>query len=252
VLCGARDRDHWSRLYKGIHALMAGRSWLDRFGFYMLAPYDSQSRIIEGVMTSLPVAADGGVPLTQLERVNVAPMGPIVDADWRRFILRPFRSSTTYQNLKATGEGVFHVVDDVLLIARGAIGKVEAGGEGAPVRPANVVHGVVLTGACRHYELRVIDLDDHTDRTTIVAECVHVGRHRDFIGFNRAMHAVLEAAILATRLHLTGASQVLAELDRLQVMVDKTGSEAEHQAMGEVRAYVEQYDATLQKQAARS
>ena len=39
-----------------------------------------------------------------------------------RFVLRPFRTSTTYTNLKARGEGVFHVTDDVLLLAQTAIG----------------------------------------------------------------------------------------------------------------------------------
>lgn len=222
----------------------------------MLPPFDSHSRIIEGVMTTLPAAASDasrdGVAMLQLEKVNVAPMGPIVDAEWKRFILRPFRTSTTYQNLKATGEGVFHVTDDVLLIARGAIGKVLAGTEGASVRPAEVVHGVVLNGASRYHELRVVTLDDAQERTTITAECIHTQTIRPFVGFNRAMHAVLEAAILATRLHLTGAKPVLAEMDRLQIAVDKTGAAHEHQAMAELRTYVESYGLSKESQAAKS
>ena len=39
-----------------------------------------------------------------------------------RFVLRPFHTSTTYHNLKARGEGVLHVTDDVLLLAQTAIG----------------------------------------------------------------------------------------------------------------------------------
>ncbi len=56
-------------------------------------------------------------------RLNVAPMGPIVDAEMRELRLRPFQTSTTFRNLKTTGCGVFHVTDDVLLIARAAVGK---------------------------------------------------------------------------------------------------------------------------------
>jgi hypothetical protein len=172
--------------------------------------------------------------------VNIAPMGPMVDRDMRQLILRPFTSSTTYRNLKATGQGVFHVTDDVLLIARGAIGANL--GDEAATRPADVVDGVVLAHACRYHELRVVELDDTNDRTRIVAEVVHTGRLRDFVGFNRARYAVLEAAILATRLHLTGREPVLAEFERLQVMIDKTGGEREHQAMAELRSFVEAYE----------
>ena len=42
-----------------------------------------------------------------------------------RFLLRPFPTSQTYRNLKAHGEGVLHVTDDVLLLARAALGPVE-------------------------------------------------------------------------------------------------------------------------------
>jgi hypothetical protein len=187
--------------------------------------------IIEGVMTTK--AASG--------EVNIAPMGPTMDGDMRQLILRPFKSSTTYQNLKATGQGVFHITDDVLLIARAAIGATL--GDEAAVRPADVVDGVVLARACRYHEFRVTDLDDSTDRTRIVAEVVHTGRLRDFVGFNRARHAVLEAAILATRLHLTGTTPVMAELDRLQVLIDKTGDDREQQAMAELRWFVTEYEA---------
>ena len=204
----------------------------------------TNSWILEGIMTTVsPPPPPGGVPPDDAplaDRVNIAPMGPIVDEAMSRLVLRPFRSSTTYQNLKATGEGVFHVTDDVLLVARAAIGGVKPG-QGVPTRPAERVRGVVLTGACRYYELKVSELDDGEDRTTITAEVVHHGRLRDFFGFNRARHAVLEAAILATRLHLTGAAPVLAEYEKLELLVQKTGGPGERQAMAELREFVAGY-----------
>src|SRR5262249_33778477 len=71
--------------------------------------------ILEGIVTT--VSAEG--------TVNVAPMGPRVDADFRRLVLRPFRTAQTYHNLKAHGEGVLHVTDDVNLLARAALGALE-------------------------------------------------------------------------------------------------------------------------------
>jgi hypothetical protein len=130
------------------------------------------------------------------------------------------------------------VTDDVLLIARAAMGTVAAGSDVA-IMPAQHVRGFVLTDACRYYELRVRTLDDSSERTRIEAQVLGAESRRDFFGFNRARHAVLEAAILVTRLFLTGPGHVLAELDRLQQIVDKTGSDPEHTAMNEMRQYVQ-------------
>jgi uncharacterized protein len=182
--------------------------------------------ILEGIVTT--TNADG--------TINVAPMGPIVDAAMQSLVLRPFQTSTTYANLKRHGEGVLHVTDDVLLLARAAIGGLDATPE---TFPAEHVKGAVLRSACRWYEFRVRSLDDSQERTRIQAEVVHTGRLRDFFGFNRAKHAVLEAAILATRVHLLPVEEIRAEFDRLAVPVEKTAGEAEREAFRLLREYVE-------------
>ncbi|MEX1223068.1 MAG: DUF447 domain-containing protein, partial [Pirellulales bacterium] len=51
-------------------------------------------------------------------------------------------------------------------------------------------------------------------------------------------HAVIEAAILATRLHLTGTGSVLEKLDELRVMVDKTGGPREQAAFELLHKFV--------------
>ena len=201
----------------------------------MPATLPPDSWILEGVMTTLAEVGAGSPAHAVL---NIAPMGPIVDGRLERFVFRPFKTSTTYLNLKATGEGVFHVTDDVLLIARGAMGLVAAGTDVA-IRPAREVRGFVLADACRYYELRVRALDDSQERTRIEADVVAGETLREFFGFNRARHAVLEAAILVSRLFLTGPDHVLVELDRLQIIVDKTGSDPEHMAMNELRHHVQ-------------
>jgi uncharacterized protein len=66
----------------------------------------------------------------------------------------------------------------------------------------------------------------------------HVGFHREFLGFNRARHAVLEAAILATRTHLIPLEEIRSEFARLQVIVDKTAGPREHEAMALLTDYV--------------
>jgi hypothetical protein len=176
--------------------------------------------ILEGIVTTL----------SQEGALNVAPMGPWIDPDlsMARFVLRPFTTSTTYHNLKARGEGVFHVTDDVLLLAQTAIG---ADPLPAPTtRAADLISGQVLVDACRYYEFRVVELDDREERTAIVVETVAQGRLREFFGFNRAKHAVVEAAILATRADWLPMDEMLLDFGKLAVLVDKTGGPRERAA----------------------
>jgi hypothetical protein len=181
--------------------------------------------ILEGLVTTLD--ENGGV--------HVAPMGPAVDgAEFNRFLLRPYPTSHTYQNLRRHGEGVLHVSDDVALLARAAIGDIEA----PEVFPAERVRGYVLWRACRWYEFRVASVDDSQERARIEAEVVHTGRLRDFFGFNRARHAVVEAAILATRTAFLPSQQIAAEFERLAVLVEKTGGPDEHAAFALLQEYV--------------
>jgi hypothetical protein len=123
----------------------------------------------------------------------------------------------------------------VLLLARAAVGR----NEPPPARPAERVRGFVLTGACRFYEFVVRSMDESRERVQIRAEVVHRGTLREFFGLNRAKHAVVEAAILATRLHLIPADEIRAEYHKLGVLVEKTGGPAEHAAFHFLTDHVE-------------
>ena len=186
--------------------------------------------ILEGIVTT--VAADG--------TPNIAPMGPEVDEAISTFVLKPFRSATTYENLKRTGEAVFHVTDDVELIARAAVERLDP----LPAMlPASAVAAPILSGACRWYALRVRALDDRQERTRIECDVIDQGRLREFFGFNRAKHAVLEAAILATRIHFLPADEVVDEFARLRPAVDKTGGPAELRAFEFLAEHVKNWHA---------
>src|SRR5262245_40104227 len=113
--------------------------------------------ILEGIVTSVSPTGE----------VNIAPMGPRVDAAMDHFLLRPFPTSQTYRNLKAHGEGVLHVTDNVLLLAQAALGPVEP----VPAMfPAVRVRGFVLQDACRWYEFRVRSIDEREERVRIETE----------------------------------------------------------------------------------
>lgn len=173
--------------------------------------------ILEGIVTTRH--ADGSM--------HLAPMGPRVHPTVTRLLLRPFPSSTTYRNLRAHGQGVFHITDDVLLLAKAAVGGLR---EFPAWHRAEQIDGFILDDACRAHEFVIRSIDDSRERVHIDAEVVRSVTQRDFFGFNRAKHAVLEAAILATRFHLLDLTEVRGEYDRLRVLVEKTGGPAEHEA----------------------
>jgi hypothetical protein len=148
-------------------------------------------------------------------------------------VLKPFLETTTFRNVRETRVAVVNITDDVMLFARAAISSPEY-----PWVPATMVRGAVLEAACSWRELEVVTLDDTPPRSRIEARVLHHGFRREFIGFNRARFAVLEAAILATRTHLLPAEEIRAEYARLQVIVDKTAGPREREAMALLTEHV--------------
>ena len=177
--------------------------------------------IIESILTTLD---GGGAP-------NFAPMG--VEWGEQEIVIKPFLETTTFQNLRDTGAAVVNLTDDAMLFAQGAIATARF-----PTVPATAVRGVVLEAACSWREVEVRSLDATPPRARVVTAVVHRGFRREFLGFNRARHAVLEAAILATRTHLLPAEQIRDEFARLQVIVDKTAGPREREAMALLTDYV--------------
>ncbi len=184
--------------------------------------------IVEGLLTSTSAAG----------QINVAPMGPTVHGDFESLLLRPFRGSTTYSNLIETKAAVFHVVDRVDVIARAAISRLD---ELPDTVVATVVSGVVLADCCRWFEVEITDIDTSNERSEMQAQVVHTGQRRPFYGLNRARHAVVEAAILATRVHLLSRAEIEAALRFLAPAVAKTGGPEETDAFAILQQHIERH-----------
>ena len=179
--------------------------------------------ILEGLVTT----TDPAGPL------HLAAMGPTIDDAERqagaitRLVLRPFPTSRTAGNLLHGRAGVFHATDDVLLLARvvaGALPSLPA------TRRATAIDGFVLADACRAWEFEIDSVDDSGQRLVLEARVVAEHAGRPFLGFHRAAHAVVEAAILVTRLHLLEPADVRRQFDDLAVLVEKTGGPREREA----------------------
>jgi uncharacterized protein len=178
--------------------------------------------IVESIVTS--VSSTGAV--------NVAPMG--VEWGEQTIVLKPFLDTATYRNLIETRAAVVHLVDDVRIFALCAISD-----PSYPTEPAAIVHGAVLLDCCSWREVTIDEIDSTPPRARMRAGVAHRGMRREFIGFNRARHAVLEAAIYATRIHLLEPQFLRDELARLQVIVGKTAGEDATEAMRVLTTYIE-------------
>jgi hypothetical protein len=181
--------------------------------------------ILEGLVTTTDPA--GGM--------HIAAMGPTVDAGERaagrieRLVLRPFPTSRTAGHLLRSREGVFHLSDDPLLLARVVAGRLPGP---LRARSADAVAGFVLADCCRAYEFAVEQVDESGQRLQLEARVVAEHAGRPFLGFNRAAHAVVEAAILVTRLHLHDPDEISRRVADLAILVEKTGGPREREAFG--------------------
>ena len=185
---------------------------------------------------------------------NASPMGPTIDVQpgvdletIDSFELRPFDTSRTFANLKRTKAGVLHITDNSEMFARSAIGSLDPFPE---TRDAEEVQGHIIVDACRSYEFVVEFIDQTGPRMSLNCRTVKRHRHRDFLGFNRARHAVLEAAILATRLDFLPASEISDQLFRLNTIVKKTGGPQEHAAIAMLNQFVANANQTDESTAA--
>lgn len=183
--------------------------------------------IIEGLVTSIDPT----------ERLNVAPMGPVVVGNFEALILRPFQPSATFRNLSTLRAGVFHITDQVDIIAQAVTGTLTTL---PPTEPARSIPGRVLSNCCRWFEFTIDSVDDSAPRSLMPATIRHAEEKRPFFGFNRAKHAVIEAAILATRLHLISRHDVSSALTFLAPAVEKTGGPTELQAWQLITDFIRQ------------
>lgn len=175
-------------------------------------------------------------------QINLSPMGPKIlschpDGEIATFLLRPFDTSKTLANLRRTRQGIMHVDDNVLLFAKSAIGQLDVLPE---TYAAPNVAGDIILSCCRAYEFEVKFVQDTGPRIDLNCEVVAVHRHRDFFGFNRAKHAVLEAAILATRIDFLPSEEISISFQRLKTIVDKTAGPTEQEAFQILQQYVTQ------------
>jgi hypothetical protein len=151
-------------------------------------------------------------------------------------VISPYKPSATLENILLTQEAVMNLTDDVRIFA-GALTRRQAWS----LNPAEKVSGYRLTETLAHKELKLVKINEDALRPQLFLEVIHEVQHQSFQGFNRAQAAVIELAVLASRLNMLAKDKVLSEMQYLQIAVDKTAGERELQAWGWLTEKVENF-----------
>lgn len=165
---------------------------------------------------------------------HIAPMGVHVDGE--QFAILPFKPSTTLNNLLETGVAVINCCDDVRIFAGCLTGRRDWA-----LKPAEQIKGFYLADSLAHTELTLESVKNDEVRPKLICKAVHMVNHRPFQGFNRAQFAVLEAAILISRLDRLSWSKIQSELDYLKIGLNKCAGARELEAWGWLMDAIEQH-----------
>ncbi len=163
--------------------------------------------------------------LNEYGSIHIAPMGVKREDDY--FVIAPFKPSTTLKNIERSGQAVINMTDDVRIFAGCLTGHYDW-----PTKNTSVVNGKRLEAALSHIEVEVIRQGGDDIRPVFYCHEKYQEIHAPFMGLNRAKAAVLEAAVLVSRLHMLPDEKIDSEIEYLQIAIDKTASEQELEAWG--------------------
>jgi hypothetical protein len=170
------------------------------------------------------------------ETTNIAPMGPVFPGSWERFELRPFMETRTFANLNRMRQGVLHLSDNSLWFANAVVNEWDVWPEMAP---AESVRGWRLLAAQQAIEFEVIHIATSPPRANLQCRLIQSATLNPWRGHCRATFAIVECAIVATRLQFLPAEEVFEAYSRGCKLVQKTGGVLEHRALAKLVGFVE-------------
>ncbi len=172
-------------------------------------------RIVETIVTTA----------NEKDEVHIAPLGLIADGD--HWIIAPFKPSKTLDNLRTNPFAAASHTDDVRVFAGCVTGR-----KSWPLVPTSKIKSGRLSDCVSHWEFKVDKVIEDDLRPRFACKIVHQESHKAWEGFNRAQAAVLELAVLTTRLHMLTADKIDTELKYLEIAMSKTAGPREHEAWG--------------------
>jgi hypothetical protein len=171
-------------------------------------------------------------------KVHIAPMG--IHLLKNEIIILPFRPSTTLNNILESKTAVINYCDDVRIFAGCLTGK-----RNWPLTATKNNKSHYLSSALAHKEVELLRIEEDETRPKLFCKAVNTVNHAPFQGFNRAQFAVLEAAILVSRLNRLPIEKIQSEINYLNIGLQKTAGEKELEAWGWLMTCINQHKQEL-------
>jgi hypothetical protein len=154
---------------------------------------------------------------------HVTPFGVKYEDDL--IVISPYKPSTTLDNILTTKCAVMNLTDDVRVFAGALTNR-----QPWQLMQADKIMAYRLVECLAHIELELVEVRDNAMRPQLLMKKIAEFNHKPFAGFNRAQGAVIELAVLVSRLHLLPREKVESEMHYLQIAIDKTAGERELEA----------------------
>jgi hypothetical protein len=114
-----------------------------------------------------------------------------------------------------------------------------------PTATASKIKGAHRLADCvSHWELQVERVIEDELRPRFVCSLVHAANHKPWGGLNRAQAAVLELAVLSTRLKMLPPEKIESELKYLEIAISKTAGAREQEAWDWLMAKIDAWRAS--------
>ncbi len=155
-------------------------------------------------------------------------------------IIAPYKPSTTLSNILTTGYAVVNLTDDVRVFAGALTGRTSWS-----LKTADKIPGFRLADTLVHQELKLVRVEEDALRPQLFLEEIHQAQHAAFQGFNRAQAAVIELAVLVSRLKRLPMEKIQQEMEYLRIAIEKTAGERELQAWNWLTEAVMNHQAAL-------
>lgn len=179
--------------------------------------------------------------ISSIDRQGIAHVTPFgIRMQDALVVISPFKPSTTLENILATKHAVMNLTDDVRIFAGALTGR-----QAWDLVSTEKVANYRLVNTLVHKELKLVRIEDDAVRPQLFLEVVHEVQHQPFQGFNRAQGAVIELAVLVSRLKRLPMEKITQEMSYLAIAIEKTAGPRELEAWSWLVEAVSNHQAAL-------
>ncbi len=165
------------------------------------------------------------------EKVNFSPFG--IQKNKNQILISPYIPSKTLLNLQLTKCAVINYTDNTNFFVNCIIGNKKFKKKKCKNFP-----GFFLENCFGYEQVKVKKIIKDKLRPTFVCQIDKSFQIKNYEGHNRAKASIIEACILASRVHILDKKKILNELSYLGISVKKTAGSVEKKSWEKISKYI--------------